>query len=672
MLLALILLFSTTQQTILSDTRTVNQITRRSNTISDKSHPATSDSATSDSATSGYYSSSATNNTHLKLTEEPPEHPTNNPVLLGGWGNVSTLENIPANLVDNPLQIKTGRTGSSGGEINIDFNFVGGGQRNLVVKLIDKPTVDIEGCNTSISVTDTDFLKPMSVITWTILKTNISLMIKVETNTILDYYFSSSTSTLCSQAWNGTATSILFTTSDTASQEYRGRPVNCTALPRYWQHIVTDTLFPVPQDTVIQLRCSSGYWNIGDISVLCNTNMYTDFKVQKEPWCLGINTIGSEVLAGTKTTLTCTLDNIPPAGGFQIAWSVNGNKTTNGVEIGQEMAGNLTSTITVESPTEMDHYVCHLAELVGVGKPVTLNIFSMRDVSKDVQVGMRTVLGCFVENISGIPFRPKITWKNGDVVISSNKDYKINIASTSHTLESFLTVDNPTEDVNFTCQVTSGKFPNSPAGSKVVSLNTFSVSNKCSDYCLRNQKGAVVECSIQDTQAPMRIRWFKQYTEISGALESFQDNSQKSVLFIQTEGVPDEQYTCQIESRLRPESGPTSTFVSLPSLNKQRTVSPLTSSPVVWVLAGVLLLLTVVVAVLGFKVLTAQRSMVKLSLRLSTREKLDSCHERPVTIHRNRATNETRDIESLRRTLDRRPPTSPAMSQIDDDSVFKS
>ena len=601
------------------------------------------------------------------VTLEPTFGPT--PIPPRGWNNVSALENIPVDLENSSLQIKTEKIGvSNEKEINIAIQFVGGHESELAIKLTDPPTVTIGECTEGeIELVSPD-LANTDIVTWTISKTSASLKIISNSVTSLMYDFNNSTLQNCSKAWNGTATAVLFTAADTASQEERPQPANCSDLPYHWKrHVFLDKTFPVTPGTEVQISCNHGYWKIGDKSVTCNTEMYADFQYTEEPWCLGVQTVGSEVLAGTKTTLTCTLDNLPPRGSYQIAWSVNGNRTTDGVETGQVVNRAVTSTLTVVSPRENGgDYLCHVEGNKELGSPAPLNIFSMRDVSKDAQVGEPSEIGCFVENITGSPYFPTVVWKRGEDTISDDKKYRITSKIRSHAIQSFLRVNNPTEDANFTCEVTSGKFPSSPPGSTQVSLNTYSVSGDCTDFCMRTQDNAVVECRLQDSQTPMKIRWFKDSIEISGALESFQEGSQRSVMFLKPEG--DEKYTCQINSIVRPESNKIIHFVTIPSLPKKGAVSsPLIGSPILWTLLGVVGMLVVAVAVLSYRVITAQRHMIRMNLRLSTREKLDSCSGRSDTIIRNRASPGARDMDSLRRTLDRRSP--PTMSQLSDESL---
>ena len=593
------------------------------------------------------------------------------PISMHGWFNVSALEDIPCNLGTTPLQIKTDGQLTGEKEINLEVAFLGGSKKALTINLEASPKIQISGCTeTPISLTNISHLVGAELVVWTVSKSETSLTVISNSVESLIYDFSSSTAN-CSAHWKGNTTHVTFTASDTASHERRLKPQNCTSIPRDWHtHFRADKNFPVSSGTVVGVTCVHGDWNIGDSSIVCNTNLYSDFEYNKAPWCLEMDTIGSEVIEGSRTTLTCKLKNVPREGNYRVSWKVNKTKTTDGVETGDVVDGKMHSTIDVKMSSGDLGYWCYVEGYEDWGREVVLNTFTMKDDSKDSRVGDTAVLGCFVEQITVHPNSPKVVWKMGDNVLTTGVDYKITtkMEPNNFQLQSFLEVRNPSGDYNFSCEVTSGLYPTSPTGTKVVLLDTYKMSTEC---VIRNKDQSVVACQVEDIAEEMKIRWYKEESELTGALQSFEQGVQRSVLFLKP-GIWDHDiYTCRVDSIKRPESASSNQFVNLATIEPENGGTSLLASPVIWCLVAGSVALCVGVGMLSVYLFKVRKRMETLMFRLSTREKIDSISERPGTILRNRTVK--RDVESLRQTLDRRPPNIQRMSEIADkgsDDVF--
>ena len=58
----------------------------------------------------------------------------------------------------------------------------------------------------------------------------------------------------------------------------------CTELPANWTNMTTDTVFPVPAGTTLNLACIDGFANRGDGSVTCVDK--SDYSYVAEPQCI--------------------------------------------------------------------------------------------------------------------------------------------------------------------------------------------------------------------------------------------------------------------------------------------------------------------------------------------------------------------------------------------------
>ncbi|KAL5267298.1 hypothetical protein ACHWQZ_G004367 [Mnemiopsis leidyi] len=600
--------------------------------------------------------------------DDPSVEPTGPPDLQHhGWNNVSAQEDIMCNLVTTPLQIKTEGPLDGQKEISVEVGFVSGARKALVIKLETSPHILISECTESpLPLTNVSHLSGVEVIVWTISKSGSTLTIYSNNVQSLVYNFSNST-TNCSALWQQETTHVTFSASDTASDERRLKPTNCTAIPGDWhKHVLPDKVFPVGPGTEVGVTCIHGDWNIGDSSIICNTNLYTDFEYSKTPWCVGMKTAGSEVMEGATTTLTCRLSNLPREGSLAVGWSLNGQETTVGVETGEVVYGELTSTVVVQgSSAEMDYW-CEIQGHEDWRRPTVLNVFSIRDASKDTRVGETSFLGCYVHNITVHPRPPTIVWKLGEQVLKNGPKYmiKTEMHAFQHSASSYLEVKDPTEDTNFTCHVTSGLYPASPAGATVITLNTFTMSTEC---MMRSKEHDVVACQVEDIDEAMQISWYKGDVQLPGDLQLFERGVQRSVLFLSPGTAEEDTYTCRVKSIQRPESATSYFFVKVATIEREESTSSLLKSPVIWCLVVAAVALCAAVGVLSGYVLKVRRSMKTLTFRLSTREKLDSLSQRPDTILRNRTAPQVRDIESLRRTLDRKSPAV-HMSDVTDKS----
>ena len=588
--------------------------------------------------------------------DNPDREPTGPPHLQDhGWNIVSAQEDISCNLVTSPLQIKTEGPLDAQKVISVEVGFVSGTKKSLVIKLEALPQILISECTESpIPLTNVSHLAGVEIIVWTISKNGPTLTIFSNNVESLVYDFSNST-TNCSSLWQQDTTHVTFSALDTASDERRLRPPNCTSMPGDWhKHVRSDKAFPVSSGTEIGVTCIHGDWNIGDSSIICNTNLYSDFEYNKTPWCVGMKTVGSEVIEGAKTTLTCRLSNLPSESELGVSWSLNGEKVTEGVETGEVEGGELTSTAVVRSSSAEMEYRCVVEGHEDWSQQALLNIFSIRDESKDTKVGDTSVLGCYVHNITVHPRQPAIVWKLGDVVLENGPKYTITTKMNAygHSASSYLEVRAPTKDTNFTCHVTSGLYPASPSGSTLVSLNTYTMSAEC---VMRGKEHDVVACKVEDINEKMKISWFKGEVELPDDLQSFKEGIQRSVLLLTPGTAQEDTYTCRVKSLERPESAPSDYFLKLATIEPEESTNSLLTSPVIWCLVVAAVALCAAVGVLSGYVLKVRRNMKTLSFRLSTREKLDSISHRPDTILRNRNAPQARDIESLRRTLDRKP-----------------
>ena len=120
-----------------------------------------------------------------------------------------------------PLQIMTDSVVGSEDLVWVQFYTDDGSDSvGIDVKFTDPPQYDIGYCTGWITFT----VPEEQVRTWPITKTATSLIFACNGVEIYNYLFSESTDNQCLPQWSKDAAKIYFTSSDTASEEYRTQP----------------------------------------------------------------------------------------------------------------------------------------------------------------------------------------------------------------------------------------------------------------------------------------------------------------------------------------------------------------------------------------------------------------------------------------------------------------